>query len=143
MHTYTYAVSTVAHQRRAIFARTANTQLLVDTLFRYRDQGRYALHGFAVMPDHLHLVISPARDQTLERCVQCVKGGFSFAVRQQFSGEIWQIGFYEHRIRDAEDFRNQLTYIAQNPERRNLKDYRFVHTNWPDRLDEIPLHVRT
>jgi putative transposase len=138
----TYAITTATYQRRALFVRAANAELLMETIFRYRDQGRYALHGFAVMPDHVHVLITPAVGQTVEKCAQYRKDGFSFAVRIQFQGEIWQPSFHEHRVRDAEDFRNQLTYIALNPERRNLTEYPFVHTKWLDRLDPMPEHLK-
>jgi putative transposase len=135
----TYALTTATYQRRALFVRTANAELLLGTLFRYRDQGRYLLHGFAFMPEHLHVLLTPSRDQTVERCAQCIKGGFSFRVRQQFKGEVWQPGFHEHRVRDDEDFRNQLAYIAANPERRGLRDHEFVHTRHLDRIDPMPV----
>jgi putative transposase len=138
----TYSVTTATHQRRALFTPTANAELLQETIFRYRDQGRYALHGFVIMPEHLHILMTPADGQTIERCAQCVKGGFSFAVRKQFAGEVWQPGFHEHRVRDAEDFRNQLAYIARNPERRGLGGYQFVHTRWLDRIDPMPPHFK-
>jgi putative transposase len=135
----TYALTTTTHQRRALFVRTKNVELLIKTLFRYRDQGRYALHGFVVMPEHLHVLLTPSPTQTIERCAQCIKGGFSHAVRAQFAGEIWQAGFHEHRIRDAEDFRRQLCYIAANPGKRGLLDWGFVHTRFADRTDPMPL----
>jgi putative transposase len=137
-----YAITTATFQRRALFTQTANAELLLEIIFRYRNQGRFALHGFAIMPEHIHLLITPASGQSVERCAQCVKGGFSFAVREQFRGEVWQPGFHEHRIRDAEDFQNQLNYIARNPEKRNLNGYPFVHTQWLDRLDESPNYLR-
>jgi putative transposase len=133
----TYSVTAVTFQRRALFLRNANAELLVTTIFRYREQGRFLLHGFAVMPEHLHVLLTPANGQTVERCVPCIKGGFSFAMREQFAGEIWQVGFHEHRIRDSKDFRNQLDYVAQNPQRGRLTDYRFVHTNYVERFDGI------
>ena len=134
----TYALTTTTYQRRSLFVRTANAELLTNTLFHYRDQGRYKLHGFAIMPEHLHVLLTPAPSQTVERCAQCIKGGFSHAVRSQFAGEVWQPGFHEHRIRDRNDFSNQLEYIAANPAKRGLLDYEFVHTQFPDRLDSIP-----
>lgn len=134
----TYALATGTYQRRALFFRTANAELLVQMLFHYRDQGRYKLHGFAVMPEHLHVLLTPAANQTVERCAQCVKGGFSFKIRSQFAGEVWQQGFYEHRVRDASDFRGQLEYIAANPIRRSLNEYQYVHTRYLDRLDPEP-----
>jgi putative transposase len=106
-------------------------------MFRYRDQGRFLLHAFAVMPEHLHVLLTPGKGQTVERCVQCIKGGFSFSVRKHFAGEVWQAGFHEHRIRDIADFRNQIEYVAGNPGRRRLIGYQFVHTNYTERLDGI------
>jgi putative transposase len=137
-----YALTTATHQRRALFLRTANADLLLEILFRYRDQGRYLLHGFAIMPEHVHVLLTPSSGQTVERCAQCIKGGFSFKVRAQFPGEIWQPGFHEHRIRDQQDFRNQLAYIAANPERRHLVDHRFVHTCFLDRVDPMPVSLQ-
>jgi len=72
----TYAATTITYARRAIFNRTANADLLLQTLFHYRDQGRYQLHAFVIMPEHIHLLITPSADQTIERCMQCIKGGF-------------------------------------------------------------------
>ncbi len=131
-------MTTATFQRRALFVRTANAALLLEILFRYRDRGRYLLHGFVIMPEHLHVLLTPSLDQTIERCAQCIKGGFSFQVRQQFRGEVWLPGFHEHRVRDEEDFRNQLAYIAANPERRGLRDHEFVHTRHLDRIDPMP-----
>jgi putative transposase len=137
----TYALTTSTYQRRALFVVTKHAELLVRTLFHYREQGRYLLHGFVVMPEHLHVLLTPAEGQTIERCGQCIKGGFSHEVRKQFAGEIWQTGFHEHRIRDGEDFRRQLGYIAANPEKRRLGDYPFVHTRFLDQLDLTPAHL--
>ncbi len=134
----TYALTTATYQRRALFTRTANAELLVTTLLHYREQGRYLLHGFVVMPEHLHVLLTPSANQTIERCAQCIKGGFSHSLRAQFGGEVWQAGFHEHRIRDRQDFQNQLSYIAANPEKRGLIGCRFVHTRYLDKLDPLP-----
>ena len=138
---FTYAFTTATYGRRALFARTANAELLVSTLFHYRDEGRYRLHGFVVMPEHLHVLLTPAEGRTIERCAQCMKGGFSHAIRSQFGGQVWQSGFHEHRVRDAADFANQLAYIAANPEKRGLSDHAFVHTRYLSRLDPPPAHL--
>ena len=111
---------------------------MVNTLSRYREQGRFQLHGFVIMPDHIHVLITPAPDQTIERCVQLIKGGFSFAMRNQFDGEIWQDGYHAHRITDATDYQNQLLYIANNPNRKNYTSHSHVHTAHEHRLDPQP-----
>jgi putative transposase len=73
----THAITTVTAQRRALFTRTSNSELLIETVFHYRDQGRYTLHGFAIMPQHIHVLLAPAPQQTIERCALCIKGGFT------------------------------------------------------------------
>jgi putative transposase len=138
----TYAITSVTAQRRALFQTTRNADLLLETLFHYRTQGRYELHGFVLMPEHIHALLTPASGQTIERCTQCIKGGFSHAARHQIAGEIWQPGFHQHRIRNAEDFHAQLTYIALNPIRRHLQAHPYVHTNWPSQIDPTPQRFR-
>jgi putative transposase len=68
------------------------------------------------MPDHVHLLFTPSLETTLERGVQLIKGGYSHAVGVEISRrEIWQKGFTDHRIRDAQDFAGHRLYIHQNP----------------------------
>jgi putative transposase len=137
----TYAITISTFQQRRHFQRTANAELFVATLFRYRDLGRFALHGFVVMPDHVHILITPAVDQSTARCIQFIKGGYSFAARSQSHGEIWHSGHHEHRIRDASDFGSQLLYIANNPSRKSFVDYPYVHTMFVEDLDPIPAQL--
>jgi putative transposase len=115
---------------------------MIDTLFRYRDQSRFALHAFVVMPDHLHPLLTPSSDQTIERCVQLIKGGFSFAIRNDFKGDVWQDGYHAHRLTDASDYQSQFRYIANNPTRKNCPDYPHVHTAYENRLNTIPAHLK-
>ena len=91
---------------------------------------------FTDMPEHPHVLLTPASNQTIERCTQCIKGGFSHRLHLQFP--VWQAGFHEHRVRDAEDFHNQLAYIAANPQRRRLTSNTYVHTDFATRLDPLP-----
>jgi putative transposase len=93
------------------------------------------------MPDHIHVLITPAIDQSTSRCVQLIKGGYSFAVRNQFPGDVWHSGCHEHRIRDIEDFAAQKLYIANNPNRKNHTGYAFVHDRYAERIDATPSHL--
>jgi putative transposase len=137
----TYAITILTFQRQRHFQRTANAELLIATLFQHRDKNRFQLHGFVVMPDHTHILITPAKDQSTAKCIQFIKGGYSFAARQQTAGEIWHNGYHEHRIRDSNDFTKQLVYIGNNPARKQCEDYPHVHTKYLDGLDPIPNHL--
>jgi putative transposase len=137
----TYAITISTFQQHRHFQRTANAELFITTLFQYRDKSRFQLHAFAVMPDHVHVLITPAINESTAKCIQYIKGGYSFAARQQSAGEIWHSGHHEHRIRDIDDFKNQLIYIGNNPARKQYEDYPYVHTRFLGSIDPIPNHL--
>jgi REP-associated tyrosine transposase len=99
-------------------------RLFLDTLYRYRTQGRFLLHEFVLMPDHFHLLLTPAPEVSLEKALQLVKGGFSFRVKRELGSntEIWQAGFTEHRVHDSQDFQRHAAYIRDNPVRAHFAD---------------------
>jgi len=136
----TYALTSIAHGRRLLFQRTAIAELFIATLFRYRDAGKFHIHAFVVMPDHVHILLTPAPDMAIERCAQLIKGGFSFAVRKDVSGEIWQEGYHAHRAVDEDDLRNQTFYILNNPAKKRLDSYPWVSSSPPyaHRMDNPP-----
>jgi hypothetical protein len=70
-----------------------------------------------------------------------MKGGYSFAAREQSPGEIWHPGYFDHRIRDADDFHTQLKYIENNPRRKSYVDYPFTHLSYLNQLDDLPPHL--
>jgi len=112
----TYFVTFSTFQRRRFFVVESYARLFLRTLYAYRRQGHFQLHAFVLMPDHIHLLLTPTQDVTLERAMQFIKGGYSRAVGLEISRrEIWQKGFTDHRIRDAQDFAGHRLYIHQNP----------------------------
>jgi putative transposase len=104
----TYAISISTFMQLRHFEKEAHAQLFLKTLLRYREQGKFHLHGFAIMPNHVHLLLTPADGQTLPKCIQLIKGGYSFAARTLTPKEIWHSGYHEHRVRDLADYDNQL-----------------------------------
>jgi putative transposase len=99
----TFFISTQTYNRRRLFQTATNAELLLETLQHYRREGHYKLHAFVIMPDHIHLLLTPS-EITLERAVQLIKGGFSRRLASKLP--IWQRGFTDRRMRDREEFRN-------------------------------------
>jgi putative transposase len=77
----TYFVTTVTASRRRLFQVESNAQLFVDVLQDQRAKNRIALHAFVIMPDHVHLILTPAPEISLEKAMQYIKGGFSFQLK--------------------------------------------------------------
>jgi putative transposase len=112
-------ITTETWQRRALFRNERWARLLIDTFYHYRASA-YLLHEFVIMPDHIHVLITPAA--SLEKAVQFLKGGFSYRAKKELASnmEIWQRGFQDHRIRDAADYDVHVTYIRENPVKAHL-----------------------
>ncbi|PYX22938.1 MAG: transposase [Acidobacteria bacterium] len=113
----TYFVTFSTWNRRRLFQVENYARLFLKTLFHYRREGQYSLHAFVLMPDHVHLLLTPTHDVTIERALQLIKGGYSHALGALIGrkSEVWQRGFTDHRIRDAQDFAHHRNYIHQNP----------------------------
>jgi putative transposase len=114
----TFFVTSVCAQRKALFQRTVTADLFIEVMFHYRDQRKYLLHEFVIMPDHFHLLLTPATEISLEKAIQFVKGGFSFRLKSGLP--VWQASFTNHHVRDDCDFDNHRAYIRMNPVRAGL-----------------------
>ena len=140
----TYFVTSRTWESRAIFRVAPPCEIFVESLLRYRDAGAYCLHGFVLMPDHFHVMLTPSDDTTLERAVQFIKGGSARVIRERllFRFPVWQRGFSDHRIRDAADFDVHMRYLDQNPVKRHVvaspTDYRWSSASGAFRMDDLP-----
>jgi putative transposase len=135
----TFFVTAASWGRRPILRAEPMANLFLDTLQRYRSQGKFQLYEFVLMPDHFHCLLTPAPDIPLEKAVQLIKGGFSFRVKKELgsSTEIWGTGYTEHRIKDASDYLHHVSYVHENPVRAHLSDaaaaypYGSASGKWP------------
>jgi putative transposase len=114
----TYFITSTTASRRRIFQVDRNSELFLQILRENRAKNRIQLHAFVVMPDHVHLLLTPAPETSLEKAMQYIKGGFSFKLKSSF--DVWDKSYTNHRIVDTEDYQRHLTYIEQNPVRDRL-----------------------
>jgi putative transposase len=122
---FTYFVTTKTWQNRAIFQVPEIAAILLKSILRHRDTGAYLLHDFVIMPNHLHLLVTPVGDNSIERVMQLIKGGSSHEIHlaRAHKMQIWQPGFHEESVPDIEDYRIKSGYIHNNPGHAGL-----VHT---------------
>jgi len=138
---YAYFISTQTSGRKPFFRHERWARLVIATLEHYA-QRDYVLHAFVVMPDHLHLLITPL--ESVEKSVQLIKGGFSFRAKRELDwmGEIWQQGFTDHRIRDEDGWTHHLDYIRQNPVRARLVDDSVLYSHMGFPRAHFPLGLK-
>ena len=95
--------------------------------FRYiKEKYPYRLDAAVVLPDHLHCIWTlPPDDSDYSRRWSLLKGHFSRATKRnerisksrqkRRERGVWQRRFWEHMVRDQEDFNRHVDYIHWNP----------------------------
>ena len=140
----TYFVTSRTWESRAVFKMQQPCEIFVEAIFNYRDQGKYKLHGFVLMPEHFHMILTPGAELSVERAVQFVKGGSArrIGLELNYKFPVWQRGFSDHRIRDARDYSDHMNYLEQNPVKRRLveraSEYRWSSASGAFVMDDVP-----
>jgi putative transposase len=137
-----FVTSTTAGKRR-LFQVAKNAELLLCLLKEDRARGRYEVHAYVIMPDHIHLILTPAPEVTLEKAMQFIKGGFSFRLKSKT--KVWQESFAWERLKDACDFASHRDYIHANPVRKYIceRAEEFVYSSAAGReVDPAPAYLR-
>jgi putative transposase len=118
----TFFVTTRTAGGRSLFQTARMAELFVDVLRHYVRSGKFEIHDFVVMPNHVHILLAIQGDASPEKTMQLIKGGFSFRAKKEleFKGEIWQRGFSDVRIVDQSSFQNHRAYIDNNPVKSGL-----------------------
>jgi REP element-mobilizing transposase RayT len=104
---------------------------------RHDDGKRYLLHAVVVMPDHVHMLLTPTCDPegwpySLPVILKLIKGISARSVNRLLgiSGPVWQDESFDHVLRSDESFGEKLEYVRQNPVRAGLvvrpEDYRWL-----------------
>jgi putative transposase len=107
-------VCTLAHV--PAFRDSVLAAACVDMLVAHAKKADVRLHAFCLMPDHLHLLISPSEQMSIIDFVRDIKNlSTRISWQHGFSGKIWQHGFYDHFLRRDEHVELAAQYILGNP----------------------------
>src|SRR4051812_6074552 len=127
--TYFFTVNLL--QRHGNDLLTRHVDLLRKVVRSVRQRHPFYIHGWAVLPEHLHCVIElPPDDMNFATRWRLIKTEFSktlpkverlSAVRAA-RGErgIWQRRYWEHLIRDERDMQAHMDYLHFNPVKHGL-----------------------
>ena len=83
--------------------------------------GHYTLHAFAVMPNHVHMLVTPA--VALPKLTRSLKGITSKRANAMLAltgKRFWQEESYDHQVRNELEFERIRSYIEENPVRAGL-----------------------
>ncbi len=115
------SVTAAAQARRPIFADPDLARIAVDVLRSHSAKTGVSVHGYCVMPDHVHLVIEPSSSCDVIAFVGQYKNLAQRALWQHgLRGLFWQKSFWDHFLRGDEQLEQVLRYVLNNPVRRGL-----------------------
>ncbi|MDF0748994.1 transposase [Marinobacter sp. 71-i] len=131
----TYFFTVVTANRAPLFNNPAAVQRLRTTLRNVIHRHPFTIDAMVVLPDHIHCIWTlPADDTNYSTRWRLIKGGFTKGFRQYSQDRagaaklLWQKRYWEHTIRDENDFNQHVDYIHYNPVKHGYVD-RAV--DWP------------
>ncbi len=92
---------------------------------------KYKLHAWVIMPNHVHLLVTPLEGYSLSEIVHSCKSYTSLQANKLLnrSGRFWFPEAFDRYIRDYEHFEKAFNYIERNPVKaklcENQSDWRF------------------
>ena len=127
-----YFVTSVVENREPIFLNENCIQILLRVLDEYAKKCSIEIIAFAVLPDHMHLLISPkSQKHTISGFMKSIKGKSAIEINRvtERKGRLWQHQFLDRIVRSKEDYRLHIEYIHYNPIKHGLcdrvEDYRW------------------
>jgi len=134
--TYFFTVNLAERGRRLL---VEHVDVLRASVKNVKQRHPFHIDAFVVMPDHLHAIWTlPTGDADFATRWMLIKAGFSRHIAQGerrnasrvSKGErvIWQRRYWEHLIRDENDYERHVDYVHYNPVKHG---YVLRAADWP------------
>jgi putative transposase len=131
----TFFFTLVTHRRQRLFNDPNNIDSLRSAFRTVQRESPFQISAVVILPDHLHLIMTlPQGDDHYSSRIGRIKVQFTRAlsvearqkmptsasrIRHREAG-VWQRRFWEHMIRDDDDFLRHVEYIHYSPVRHRL-----------------------
>ena len=152
-----YFFTLVTHQRLPYFSDKSSVDLLMQAMNSVMVKQPFSVDAMVVLPDHLHCIWRmPSHEWDYSSRWREIKKIVTKRIRLRDGrreANIWQARFWEHLIRDEEDWRCHMDYIHYNPVKHRLVSrvgdwpfssfHRLVSEGWyPENWGEqCPIHL--
>jgi len=107
--------------RRLVFESDGDRMVYLSVLVQHAKYRGVAILGYCLMPNHVHLILSPLRPKAMQQALRDTHGRYAAYVnaRQASSGHVWQGRYYSCPM-DTSHLWNALRYVELNPVRAGL-----------------------
>jgi putative transposase len=136
-------------RRLPLFQKERSCRWLLDALQLGRDQGKFDLWAYVIMPEHVHVVVLPHAGVMISQVLSTLKQSVSkralnwlHSYARDYLAQLedlqpngkrayrfWQRGGgYDRNLRTLADIHEKIAYIHNNPVRRGLTN---IARDWP------------
>ena len=110
----------VTYKRQKLFLNENNIIILRKALRHVKNNNPFEIDAIVVLPDHIHTIWRlPQDDSNYSLRWRLIKHYVSThidaTINHRKEKNIWQRRFWEHNIRNENDWRNHMDYIHYNP----------------------------
>ena len=116
--------------RQPVFFTEEDRRRFLTLRDEHADQRLVSIHGYALLSNHLHLVVTCRQDGGVSNVMQNVTGQYAQYVHGRLNrrGRLWQSRFYSC-VLDASHVLTPLAYVDLNPVRARTVD-RAIDSPW-------------
>ena len=108
--------------KEKLFDSEVGGKIIINELLRTAKDLRFRILCYCLMPDHLHVIVSPGESNlSLSKFLNVFKGRTTAVFRERKDlKKIWQRSAFDHVIRTEENLKGVIEYIRNNPVRKGI-----------------------
>lgn len=145
-----FFITTSTYNNQRFFTNRDRSEIVIDYIYRAKEKMINFLLAFAVMPEHLHLLIIPRNEFTISQIMLFIKKGSSRVIHLKENHtpkdfvdprcpqrgchkHLWAKRFFDRGIRSEQELIETIEYIHNNPLKTRLaakaENYLFSSAN--------------
>jgi putative transposase len=108
------------YRRQQKLGTALHRTTLEQALEQTRQHYDFAVAGYVVMPEHVHLLISEPERETVARAMQSLKQSVARRLALRAREPFWQARYHDFNVWSERKHIEKLRYIHRNPVQRGL-----------------------
>jgi REP-associated tyrosine transposase len=136
-----YHTTSVTHDRQALLTTPIAAAALLEAIEYERHTEHAYVLAYAIMPDHLHLLLVPREPMDVSTVLHNLKSFSGKIINRglERTGPVWQKNFHDRVIRNERQLETAIEYIHRNPVAAQLaaraQDYKWCSAHASARTD--------
>lgn len=117
-----YMITVCCKNKEKLFLDHNAARALSSTLHRVLQNQNSKILAWVVMPDHMHLALQLAENETLGKTMNRINSCSAIAINKitRRHSPIWQGAYHDHALRDEDQRSTAIRYLISNPIRAGL-----------------------